>query len=228
MSKPSQPIKSVYSGIRPHLSRGKLLDIAEDLFVKKGYEGTSINDILKKAKLSKGGFYHYFKSKDEIFSAVIDKHLLIIRQEMETVVADKNLTAPEKLEFYITRIITTDHFHNYLFSAALVTADITLCSRVYFDRARKLILPLLLKIVDQGMKDGSLKVNNPRESLELLLLMKQAAVKFLPDLFKDKKSFFRYAVAMNDITEKTLGLKPGFFNQLITKNIKNKSLLIKG
>ena len=44
--------------------RQEFLDTARELFYSKGYEETSVNDILKKLDLSKGTFYHYFKSKE--------------------------------------------------------------------------------------------------------------------------------------------------------------------
>lgn len=50
----------------------ELLAVAEKLFIVKGYEQTSIDDILKESGISKGGFYHYFKSKDEILSESIN------------------------------------------------------------------------------------------------------------------------------------------------------------
>jgi len=47
-----------------------LLDTAEAIFLKKGYEAATVNDILEAANLSKGGFYHYFKSKNEVLDAL--------------------------------------------------------------------------------------------------------------------------------------------------------------
>ena len=50
--------------------RQQLLDAAEGLFCQKGYEGTSVQDILNAATLSKGGFYHHFASKEEVIHAL--------------------------------------------------------------------------------------------------------------------------------------------------------------
>lgn len=45
----------------------KLIQSATELFNDFGYTGTSINDIAKKSKLSKGILYHYFQSKDDVY-----------------------------------------------------------------------------------------------------------------------------------------------------------------
>lgn len=50
--------------------RADLLDIAQKVFLEKGFEAATINDILAAATLSKGGFYHHFKSKDDVLNAL--------------------------------------------------------------------------------------------------------------------------------------------------------------
>ena len=51
----------------------KILDAATELFSENGYNATSISDISKKAGISKGLVYNYFKSKDELLDAIIFK-----------------------------------------------------------------------------------------------------------------------------------------------------------
>ena len=50
--------------------RLKILETAEKLFYRKGYEATSIQDILDDLKMSKGGFYHHFESKLQLLDAL--------------------------------------------------------------------------------------------------------------------------------------------------------------
>ena len=50
--------------------RQELLNVAEKLFCAKGYEGTSVQDILNVAEMSKGGFYHHFASKEDVLKAL--------------------------------------------------------------------------------------------------------------------------------------------------------------
>ncbi len=50
--------------------RQELLNAAEKLFCARGYEGTSVQDILTAAGMSKGGFYHHFASKEDVMKAL--------------------------------------------------------------------------------------------------------------------------------------------------------------
>ncbi len=63
----------------PEKRRGQLIEAAEDLFHKKGYQQTSIDEIAKKAGLTKGAVYHHFKNKEDILLGLlknmIDKYI---------------------------------------------------------------------------------------------------------------------------------------------------------
>ena len=65
----------------------EFLETAQQLFFQKGYEKTSVNDIIKKIGVAKGTFYHYFKSKkdllDKIVKGYVVKTLLKVKGEIE-------------------------------------------------------------------------------------------------------------------------------------------------
>ncbi len=52
----------------------EIISIAHNLFVQRGYNGISLNDVIKSTRISKGGFFHYFGSKEHLFKSVVEKH----------------------------------------------------------------------------------------------------------------------------------------------------------
>jgi protoporphyrinogen oxidase len=58
--------------------RDTVMEVSLAMFMEKGYENVSVDDIIAATRTSKGTFYHYFKSKDEILSAVSRKQIEII------------------------------------------------------------------------------------------------------------------------------------------------------
>jgi len=50
-------------------TKGRIVDAAWSLFYEKGYEGTTIEEIVERSETSKGSFYHYFDSKDALLSS---------------------------------------------------------------------------------------------------------------------------------------------------------------
>jgi TetR/AcrR family transcriptional regulator, transcriptional repressor for nem operon len=66
---------------KPH-SKDKLLEAAHGLFLSQGFSATSVDQICRKAKLTKGGFFHYFKSKDDLGKAVLERFCASSHQAM--------------------------------------------------------------------------------------------------------------------------------------------------
>lgn len=55
--------------------REQIVEVADELFYRQGFEPTSFADIAGAVGISRGNFYYHFKSKDEILDAVIDRRL---------------------------------------------------------------------------------------------------------------------------------------------------------
>lgn len=64
-------------------TRDQIIEAADQLFYQRGFEHTSFSDIADAVQISRGNFYHHFKSKDEILDAVIDLRLANTRQTLE-------------------------------------------------------------------------------------------------------------------------------------------------
>jgi AcrR family transcriptional regulator len=77
---------------RSEETRAKIIESAIRLFSARGYNAASVDDICEEAGISKGAFYHHFKSKQELFLALLDGWLQTIDNAIE---ASKNMTVPE-------------------------------------------------------------------------------------------------------------------------------------
>lgn len=70
--------------------RDKIIDSAYNLLSEKGYENTTITDIINEAGCSKGGFYHHFKSKEEIVEAITMDYIKVLRRYYEDIILESN------------------------------------------------------------------------------------------------------------------------------------------
>jgi TetR/AcrR family transcriptional regulator, transcriptional repressor for nem operon len=66
-----------------HTTREHIIEAADRLFYRQGYEHTSFSDIADVVQISRGNFYFHFKTKDEILDAVIDRRLAETRRMLE-------------------------------------------------------------------------------------------------------------------------------------------------
>ena len=76
-------------------TKAKLVDVARQLFAKMGVENTTMNDIALASKKGRRTLYTYFKSKDEIYLAVVESELDILSDMMKRVAEKKYLTGRE-------------------------------------------------------------------------------------------------------------------------------------
>ncbi len=85
-------------------TRAKLVDVARQLFAKVGVENTTMNDIALASKKGRRTLYTYFKSKDDIYWAVVESELDML-SDMIKRVAEKEISPDEKiLEMIFTRL----------------------------------------------------------------------------------------------------------------------------
>ena len=85
-------------------TRAKLVDVARQLFAKNGVENTTMNDIALASKKGRRTLYTYFKSKEDIYMAVVESELDMLSDMMKRV-AEKNISPDEKMiEMIYTRL----------------------------------------------------------------------------------------------------------------------------
>lgn len=77
-------------------TRAKLVDVARQLFAKMGVENTTMNDIAVASQKGRRTLYTYFKSKEELYLAVVESELDILSDTMGRVV-EKTVSPDEKL-----------------------------------------------------------------------------------------------------------------------------------
>ncbi|MFA5358936.1 MAG: TetR/AcrR family transcriptional regulator [Patescibacteria group bacterium] len=219
-------VKKVKKINKSELTRDELLNIAEKSFVKKGYNQTSINDIVKIVKVSKGGFYHHFSSKEELLSGILDRHLIGLKKSIQQIVDDKKINGAEKLKLYFyqswdfmrpKRMLFIDLFYNT--RDPFINDE--LCAKI-----KKNLVPLFIKIVEQAAKEDALDCPYPAETVELIIDARTTLVKLPHKTLHDKEVLFRYFAAFKNLVDKSLGIKKEIFGKNISEAILKQASFI--
>ncbi|WKY43260.1 TetR/AcrR family transcriptional regulator [Eubacteriaceae bacterium ES2] len=149
-----------------------ILDVAQRLFLEKGYENTSIQNIIDGlGGLSKGAVYHHFKSKEEIFNAVGDRYNEQVVRELKAVRDNPSLSGYEKLKhMFCLSLSSSDRdivftvAPNMLENPKLLVMQIR---EIFFDIVPNYMQP----IIEEGVADGSLQTEYPRELSEVIIML---------------------------------------------------------
>jgi AcrR family transcriptional regulator len=81
----------------PAVRRAELINCAQGLFLTRGYERTTINDVIAATGLSKGAFYHHFRSKEDLLEAIAARFARESLSFIEALQADDSLDALRRL-----------------------------------------------------------------------------------------------------------------------------------
>lgn len=192
--------------------RNEILDKAMMLFVTKGYEKTTINNILQEVGIAKGTFYYYFKSKEEVLDAIIMRVVDEGVRRAELVADDPNLSVYEKAFAIIMAQKHEEGPQEDLLEELHEAENAQMHQKSLVQMILKLT-PIMTKVIEQGINEGLFQTDYPKEAVEFIL----TAPSFLFDrgLFQWTEEEFKVKVeAFVDMIERILGAKKGSFDYM--------------
>ena len=157
--------------------RDAILDAAQRRIVSKGYERLTIQDILDDLQISKGAFYHYFGSKPEVIEALAERLVDDSERMLAQIIADRELSALDKLRRFFSEVIRWKSAHQNLFVAMLslwyAPENIAFGHKVDKAVARRLA-PLLTMLVQQGVDEQLFTTAYPEHAGTIIVALVQA------------------------------------------------------
>ena len=186
----------------------ELLKIAYRMFIEKGYDNTSIDEIIAEAGIAKGTYYYYFPSKEDTLEAVID---MMIDEEVAKAkeVVESSIPIPQKLAAVIYSLRPGQEEQNI---ARVVESNENI---VLHEKLNKRLVaeavPLLSEIVREGKATGVFDCEQIEERVKMILII-------CSKLFDEEGFTEAEVTAFIDVTEKIFGAQPGtmsFINELI-------------
>jgi AcrR family transcriptional regulator len=164
--------------------KNELIDCAEALFFAKGYEATTVADILARTGLSKGAFYHHFESKEELLDALTERITQSMIASARDILEDETLDALTRLNRFFARggqwKRETAPRLGVVYATVFKPENAVLYQRMV-KAAVDAMTPVLTRIVEQGADEGTFDVPDPRIVAELLLHIVNARQTLIAD-----------------------------------------------
>lgn len=156
----------------PEETVNRILEAAFRLFMEKGYEHTSIQDIIDHlGGLSKGAIYHHFKSKEDILVAVTDKMTEESNQMLAEIRDRTDLSGKEKLRTIFKESISRPVQNDIFTVAPDLGNNPRLLYSIFRETVDEAAPHYILPIIKQGIADGSIQTDYPSELAELIILV---------------------------------------------------------
>lgn len=154
--------------------RMEIIHAAEKVFFSKGFESAKMDDVATEAELSKGTLYLYFKSKEEVYMAIVLKAMKLLREMFDDVAAtnENGLCKVRKIgEAYIHFNKEYPNYYNALlyFSSVKIDEEALEGSELKAFIENKDVMDVFVTIIEEGIKDGSLRQDLEPNKTALLL-----------------------------------------------------------
>ena len=164
--------------------RVHIVGIARRIFTRYGFRKTTMEEIASASQMGKSSIYYYFKSKEEIFRAVVEFEATMLKEQLSRIISKYN-SPPERLKAYILfrlhHVRTLENFYAALNEETLSYMGFILDIRRNFEAEEQ---ELVSKILEDGMeqgvfqlsssKIGAIAISTMMKGLELPLLLDEA------------------------------------------------------
>jgi len=154
------------------IRRAELIDVAQGLFLSRGYERTTINDVISATGLSKGAFYHHFRSKEDLLAAIAERFSRESIGFTDRLQAHPRLDALARLNLMLAvgRDWKLDHLAELkaMFTTLLKPENAVLYHRI-LDAVANILAPELAAIIAEGEAQGVFDACDPQLVAETML-----------------------------------------------------------
>lgn len=152
--------------------REELLDAAMGLFATRGYDQTSISEIIAAVGISKGAFYHHYAAKQDLLEALATRYAQEASHRTRDIIEDPSLDAFERLSRFLSRM--RDNKLELATRQQLAFAPIFREENVQlYERTRlavnAVVRPLLRRIIAEGVEEQTFDTSDPEEAADVIL-----------------------------------------------------------
>ncbi|MCL1995982.1 MAG: TetR/AcrR family transcriptional regulator [Defluviitaleaceae bacterium] len=198
----------------PEERKAEILDVAERLFTTKGYNKTTISDILDEISVARGTLYYHFKSKEEMMDAIIMRIVNANVAVAKAIAHDDSLSCFAKILQILFSLKADNKDSKEKIIDQLHKPDNAEMHQKSLVMTVLHIAPILSQVVEQGVCEGVMAVEYPYETVELLLA--SAVVIFDGGLFPNEKEILtKKAFAFVSMAEAALGTKKGDLSEIV-------------
>lgn len=186
----------------PEVTVEKILDVSQRLFLEKGYDATTIQDIVDDlGGLTKGALYHHFRSKEEIMVA-LSQRMFARHDPFAEVQARKDLNGLQKMRLAV-RLNQSDAQQVELNRQAIPLIKNPRVLSQMLETNIKELCPRWQRLIEEGIADGSIHTAYAQELSQLLVLLD---LWMIPSIFPGDSAAIRRRLSCMARMLESLGL----------------------
>ena len=167
---------SVYGGDKKmrvvkeaHVRKSEILDAAERLFGTKGFDGTSITDILNEIGIARGTLYYHFKSKEDILDALIERMTGSLVAKASEIARDKDMPVLQRLTLMMLALNVNNDLGHEIMEQVHKPQNALMHQKMQ-ERLLAGVNPIVTALIEEGIAQGMCRTEHPAEVAEMTML----------------------------------------------------------
>lgn len=149
--------------------RNEIIDTAEQFFNARGYEQTTVSDIVKQVGVAQGLFYYYFKSKEEVLEAIAERYATQFINTLSAIAANPSLNPPAKLREILDSVFKLAKGNEGVVTTIHQASYEPIHEKVAISIINKLV-PVFTEIVQEGIEQGCFLIRDAAVTVEVVFL----------------------------------------------------------
>ena len=194
--------------------RKEILDVAEELFVTKGYDKTSTNDILDRIGIARGTLYYHFKSKEDILNAMIERINTSLIARAQTIASDASIPVIDRFVMTIAGLKVDSEIGQEIIDQVHKPQNALMHQKMQKNLIEG-IVPVIVRLVEEGKTQGIFNIKYPAETIEMLLLYTGTVFDGDYDQPGERSNKRKEAFLYN--TERLLGVEEGSVQKAMSR-----------
>ncbi len=187
--------------------RTEILDSATKLFSEKGYDSTSVTDIMNEVGIAKGTLYYHFKSKEEILDGIIERIKETLISNAKLVLEDESLNLYQKISKALLSLQVQESSGKDIFSEVHKPQNALMEQKILKEMIKD-VTPVLSELIEKGNKEKVFNCEYPYESAELFITYGNIVFDSNYVQMTPEQMFIRINAFIKNM-EKVLGAKDG-------------------
>jgi len=186
--------------------KNEILDVAERLFVTKGFDNTSTNDILSEIGIARGTLYDHFKSKTDILDAMIERISKQLMEKATNIFNKRDIPVLQRLTMMMMALNVDGSLGQEVMEQVHRPQNALLHQKMQDGRLTG-ITPLITGLIEEGMEQGICQTDYPTEVAEMTFLYAITVFDTLSNHSEEAKS--KKIIAFIGNLERLLGMESG-------------------
>lgn len=186
--------------------KNEILDVAERLFVTKGFDNTSTNDILSEIGIARGTLYYHFKSKTDILDAMIERISKQLMEKATNIFNKRDIPVLQRLTMMMMALNVDGSLGQEVMEQVHRPQNALLHQKMQ-DGLLTGITPLITGLIEEGMEQGICQTDYPTEVAEMTFLYAITVFDTLSNHSEEAKN--QKIIAFISNLERLLGMESG-------------------